>query len=266
MGARAVGQFPTGKGWAYESKWDGFRCLVFRNVQGIYLQSKARKSLNSGFPDIVTAFAAVNAERFVLDGELAIPCTSGFSFDALLNRLWVGAARLALEVRDRPAIFVPFDMLADTKSLANSPFELRRQALERFFQISVSPGSPIYLSNSTEDPNTVEGWIGHIGRQLDGIIAKRTDAPYLHGDDRSIVKVKNYRSCDCVIGGFRDHSIGSRRNQFLLGLYDPKGRLHYVGSTDVEQKQKREAGQLKARKTTPFLRPSTGSAFNFIVD
>src|SRR6516225_9086532 len=171
-----------------------------------------------------------------------MPTENGFSFDGLVNRLRIGSARLALEVRDSPAIYIVFDMLANSENLLGSPFRLRRKTLERFFENSVSRSSPLYLSASTEDLREVERWVGHIGQQLDGIIAKRAYAAYRPGDDHSTVKIKNYRSADCVIGGFRDHSIGSAQNELLLGLYDQKGRLQYVSSVGIDAKQKQQVG------------------------
>jgi ATP-dependent DNA ligase len=216
------------------------------------LQSRTGKSLTSGFPEIVAAFRALSPKRFVLDGELALPTENGFSFDGLVNRLRIGSARLALEVRDSPAIYIVLDMLANSENLLGSPFQLRRKTLEQFFENSVPGSPPLYLSASTEDLREVEKWVGHIGQQLDGIIAKRADAPYRPGDDHSTVKIKNYRSADCVVGGFRDHSIGSARNELLLGLYDQNGHLQYVSSVSIDAKQKRKVGVLRPKKTTTF--------------
>jgi ATP-dependent DNA ligase len=252
MKARAVKSFPIGKEWMYEPKWDGFRCLIFRDEENIFLQSRTGKSLTSAFPEIVAAFRALSPKRFVLDGELAMPTENSFSLDGLVNRLRIGSARLALEARDSPAMYIAFDMLANSENLLGSPFRLRRKTLERFFENSVPRSSSLYLSASTEDLREVEKWVGHIGHQLDGIIGKRADAPYRPGDDHSTVKIKNYRSADCVIGGFRDHSIGSARNELLLGLYDQKGHLQYVSSVGIDAKQKQQVGMLKPKKTTTF--------------
>jgi ATP-dependent DNA ligase len=125
MKARAVKSFPIGKDWMYEPKWDGFRCLVFRDEEKVFFQSRTGKSLASAFPEIVAAFQTLSPKRFVLDGELALPTEDGFSFDGLVNRLRIGSARLALEVRDSPA---------NSENLLGSPFRLRRKALERFFK------------------------------------------------------------------------------------------------------------------------------------
>ena len=143
-------------------------------------------------------------------------------------------------------------MLANSENLLGSPFRLRRKTLERFFESSVPRSSSLYLSASTEDLREVEKWVGHIGQQLDGIMAKRADAPYRPGDDHSTVKIKNYRSADCVIGGFRDHSIGSAQNELLLGLYDQKGHLQYVSSVGIDAKQKQQVGNLRSKKLSSF--------------
>ena len=183
------------QGMDVRAEWDGFRCLVFRNEENIFLQSNVGKSLTSGFPEIVAAFRDLSPKRFVLDGELAMPTANGFSFDGLVHRLRIGSARLALEVRDSPAIYIAFDMLANSENLLGSPFRLRRKTLERFFENSVPRSSPLYLSASTEDLREVEKWVGHIGQQLDGIIAKRADAPYRPGDDHSTVKIPRKARC-----------------------------------------------------------------------
>ena len=137
MKARAVKSFPIGKEWMYEPKWDGFRCLVFRDNETIFLQSRTGKSLTSGFPEIVAAVRALSPKRFVLDGELALPTKDGFSFDGLVNRLRIGSARLALEVKDSPAIYVVFDMLANSENLLGSPFRARRNSTV------LSPSAPM---------------------------------------------------------------------------------------------------------------------------
>ena len=198
--------------------------------------------------------AADRSYSFVLDGELAIPSSKGFSFDLLVNRLRLrtNSERFRRELAETPAIYIVFDMLAGRESLLEQPFCKRRAALQRFFRTAKPPSPPIYLSASTGDLKTVETWITHIGQELDGIVAKRTDAPYRPGDDRAAVKIKNYRTIDCVIGGFRDRSIGSTHDELLLGLYDGAGRLHYVGSVDITAAEKTAIGKLTPRKTTPF--------------
>jgi ATP-dependent DNA ligase len=252
--ARLAKTFPVGPEWVYEPKWDGFRCLLFRHGDPVHLQSRSLKDLTRGFPEIVSAVQTVPLDSFVLDGELAIPSPNGFSFDLLVNRLRLGtkSERFRREVAETPAIYIVFDMLAGRENLLEEPFRKRRAALQQFFRTAKPPSPPIYLSASTNDLKTVEDWIAHIGQELDGIVAKRADAPYRPGDDRAAVKIKNYRTIDCVVGGFRDRSIGSTHDELLLGLYDGAGRLHYVGSVDITAAQKIAIGKLSPRKTTPF--------------
>jgi ATP-dependent DNA ligase len=252
--ARLAKTFPVGPTWVYEPKWDGFRCLLFRHGDHVHLQSRSLKDLTRGFPEIVSAAQRLHPDSFVLDGELAIPSPNGFSFDLLVDRLRLrtNSERFGRKLAETPAIYIVFDMLAGRESLLEQPFRKRRAALQRFFRTAKPPSPPIYLSASTRDLKTVEDWIAHIRQELDGIIAKRTDAPYRPGDDRAAVKIKNYRSADCVIGGFRDRSIGSTHDELLLGLYDRAGRLHYVGSVDITTAQKTAMGKLTPRKSTPF--------------
>jgi len=239
--------------WVYEPKWDGFRCVLFRHGADVHLQSRALKDRTRGFPEILAAARTANEDSFVLDGELAIPSPTGFSFDFLVNRLRLrpNSERFRRELAETPAIYIVFDMLAGRENLLEQPFRKRRAALQRFFRTAKPPSPPIYLSAGTSDLKTVEDWITHIGQELDGIIAKRADAPYRPGDDRAAVKIKNYRAIDCVLGGFRDRSIGTH-DELLLGLYDGAGRLHYVGSVDITAAEKTAIGKLTPRKTTPF--------------
>jgi hypothetical protein len=155
MKARAVKSFPIGKGWIYEPKWDGFRCLIFRDEENIFLQSRTGKSLTSGFPEIVAAFRALSPKRFVLEGELAMPTENGFSFDGLVNRLRIGSARLALDARDSPAIYIAFDLLANFENLLGSPFRLRRWP--GYFEILRNP-RPIFSGGSSRQSHPSGSW------------------------------------------------------------------------------------------------------------
>lgn len=253
--ARLAKTFPVGPEWVYEPKWDGFRCLLFRHGDQVHLQSRSLKDLTRGFPEIVSAAQRTDPDSFVLDGELAIPSPNGFSFDLLVDRLRLrpNSERFRRELAESPAIYIVFDMLAGRESLLEQPFRKRRAALQRFFRTVKPPSPPIYLAASTSDLKKVEDWIAHIGQELDGIVAKRADAPYRPGDDRAAVKIKNYRTIDCVVGGYRDRSIGSTRDELLLGLYDGASRLHYVGSVAMTAEEKRGIGKLLLRKKTPFF-------------
>jgi ATP-dependent DNA ligase len=168
--------------------------------------------------------------------------------------LRVTGDRFKPEVRSTPDVYIVFDMLADESSLLHRLFRERRLALGQFFRAAKPTSPPSFLSASTADLKTVEAWIRHIGQQLDGIVAKRVDAPY-PGDDRSIVKIKNYRSADCVIGGFRDRSIASTHDEVLLGLYDRDGRLNCVDSVGITEEQRR-GWETPATKRDAVLRAS----------
>ncbi|MBV9671282.1 MAG: ATP-dependent DNA ligase [Verrucomicrobia bacterium] len=202
---------------------------------------------------------------FVLDGELAIPTDSGFSFDALVTRLRVRPKRLVQDVTKSPAIFIAYDMLGNAQeSLMESPCTRTRAALRKLFDSSELQSSPLYLSASTDYLHQVEQWVGHINRHLDGIVAKCADAPYRPGDKQTNLKLKNYHSVDCVIGGYRDHEIGSAHNEILLGLFDSKSQLQYVGSAEIDLRQKKQVGKLELVKATPFhgRQPGEKSHFN----
>jgi ATP-dependent DNA ligase len=232
MEALLVDEIPTGQRWQYEPKWDGFRCLVFRDRKEVYLQSKAGQPLARYFPELVDAALALKAERFVLDGEIAIPIQGRLSFDDLLMRIHPAASRIQRLSKETPAIFVAFDLLVDTngKALANETIERRRPALEQFASKFFPHHRQIRLSPASPDLAVAQKWFNTVGTDLDGIIAKRTDVPYIPGERTGMQKAKRVRTADCVIGGFRYGSkaktlVGS----LLLGLYDDDGALHHVG-------------------------------------
>jgi ATP-dependent DNA ligase len=235
MEARSVDEIPAGDGWQYEPKWDGFRCLAFRNGKGIYLQSKAGQPLARYFPDVVESLGKVTAKQFLLDGELAIPVNGRLSFDELQLRLHPAASRVRKLAAAHPAIFIIFDLLAgaDGKSLLNLPLHERRERLVEFAGKFFPNEKQIRLSPATTKLETARRWFDEAGGDLDGIIAKRLDCPYAAGERTAMVKVKQIRTVDCVIGGFRyaskSHLIGS----LLLGLYDDAGLLHHVGFTSA---------------------------------
>ena len=233
MEALPVETIPTGPDWQYEPKWDGFRCLAFRDGDDVRLWSKAGRPLNRYFPEMVAALGALDASAFVLDGELAVPADGGFSFDALLQRIHPAASRVKRLAGETPAIFIAFDLLAgaDGRSLMASPLQARRQQLDGFAQ-RYFPGHPsIRLSPATQSLARAAKWLKQAGPALDGIIAKRSDAAYRPGERTAMQKIKNYRSADCVVGGFRYGADGKAVGSLLLGLYDDEGLLHHVGFT-----------------------------------
>jgi ATP-dependent DNA ligase len=232
MEARAVEAIPQGPGWQYEPKWDGFRCLVFRDGEDIVLQSKSGKPLTRYFPELVVAMRALQPRRFVLDGEIVVPEGDAFSFDALLQRIHPAKSRIEKLARETPALLIAFDLLSDARGtvLIDKPLRERRRRLEVFARHFAKRGD-IRLSPATNQLRRAEVWLQEGGATLDGIVAKQSDAPYAAGTRDAMVKVKNYRSADCVVGGFR-YGTGSRRvGSLLLGLYNDDGLLHHVGFT-----------------------------------
>jgi ATP-dependent DNA ligase len=243
METRSVDEIPIGDGWQYEPKWDGFRCLAFREGAKIFLQSKAGQPLGRYFPDIVEAVSKLKAKKFVLDGELVIPIRSSFSFDELQLRLHPAASRVHKLATAHPAMFIVFDLLVDEKgkSLVPQPPRIRRGALEKFARVNLKPKTSIRLSPATTDLKIAKKWFDKVGGNLDGIVAKQIDAPYASGERTAAVKVKQIRSADCVIGGFR-YATGARvLGSLLLGLYGDDGLLHHVGFTSAFKASDRRA-------------------------
>ncbi|HZO94749.1 MAG TPA: ATP-dependent DNA ligase [Candidatus Baltobacteraceae bacterium] len=229
MEMRAVAEVPDGPQWQYEPKWDGFRCLAFRDGREVTLQSKAGQPLGRYFPEIVAALERLRAKRFVLDGELVVPLAGALSFDALQQRIHPAASRVAMLAKKTPAWYLAFDLLdEDGVDIVDLPLSERRARLERF--ASAFDGETLRLSPATRERSVVDGWFARVGGALDGVIAKRADLPYASGTRDAAVKVKRARTADCVVGGYRlakgsTTQIGS----LLLGLYDDDGRLDYIG-------------------------------------
>lgn len=233
MEARLVDELPTGPEWQYEPKWDGFRCLAFRDGDRVDLMSKAGKPLARYFPDLMETLKGVKAKRFVLDGEIVIPHDGSLSFDELLLRIHPAKSRVDLLSRDSPATLIVFDLLVDAKgkSLVKETLAERREALEAFHAATVPKTLRIRLSPATTKMVTVKKWFRSVGGGLDGVIAKRLDVPYLAGTRDGMQKMKNMRTAECVVGGFRYASKGKVLGSLLLGLYDEGGLLHHVGFT-----------------------------------
>jgi ATP-dependent DNA ligase len=227
MEAKLAKTIPIGPEWEYEPKWDGFRCLAFRDGDEVELQSKSGQPLTRYFPEMVAALHALRARHFVLDGELTVS-----SFDDLLQRIHPAASRVQRLSREHPANFVLFDFLVDTKgvSLINLSQRQRRARLEAFHSRYLEDGKSFRLSPATQDLSLAKRWLKANEGQFDGIVAKRIDQPYISGE-RAMVKVKNIRTVDCVVGGFRYATDKSVVGSLLLGLYDKKGLLNHVGFT-----------------------------------
>jgi len=233
MEAASVAAIPVGPQWQYEPKWDGFRCLVFRDGDKVELQSKSGQSLTRYFPEIVEAVRNVGAKAFVLDGEIVVPQGGAFSFDALLQRIHPAASRVRRLASETPALLIVFDLLAaeNGKSITDCPLVERRRKLEQFAGKRLRGHDGIRLSPATVKLADAKRWLKSVGAALDGIIAKRRDLPYRAGDRSGMQKIKNYRSADCVVGGFRYNEGKAVVGSLLLGLYDDAGRLNHVGFT-----------------------------------
>ena len=220
---------PTGPGWQYEPKWDGFRCIAVRSGSEVELWSKSGKPLGRYFPEVAAMIRRLKTRDFVLDGELLIVTGGAVSFDALQLRLHPAESRVRKLAAETPAMFMVFDCLALRKKLVGSrPLAGRRALLEEI--IAKESEASLQLSPATQDRNTALGWLDRTGGALDGVIAKRLDMPYRPGE-RVMVKVKQRRTADCVVGGFRYGSKTREVGSLLLGLYDQNGLLNHVGFT-----------------------------------
>ena len=238
MEARLVAEIPRGPGWQYEPKWDGFRCLAFRDGDEVALMSKSGKPLARYFPEVAALLRDCGEDRFVVDGELILPLGDSLSFAALQARLHPAASRIARLSRETPAKLMLFDCLqSGTKPLLDRSLDQRRAELEEFMA-AVPPG--VRLSPLTYDPDTPEDWLARSGGALDGIVAKRRDEPYRPGE-RAMAKRKLRRTADCVLGGFRYDRAGNTVASLLLGLYDEAGLLHHVGFTSALSAAERRA-------------------------
>jgi ATP-dependent DNA ligase len=233
MEAKLVAQLPTGGEWHYEPKFDGFRCLAFKDDGEVDLRSKSGQPFNRYFPEVAAALAALPARRFVLDGELVVPAGDALSFDELLMRIHPAESRVAKLAREHPALFVVFDLLVDEKgkALVAEPLDQRRAALERFVERDTGADSRVRLAPRALERGDADEWLESLGTGLDGIMAKRRDLPYQSGERNGMQKFKRMRSADCVVGGFRYAAKAPVVGSLLLGLYDDAGLLHHVGFT-----------------------------------
>jgi len=240
MEAEQVDDIPVGNDWQYEPKWDGFRCLIFRRDDEIFLQSKAGQPLGRYFPEIVSAVQSLKPKWWVLDGELAVPARSSFSFDQLLQRVHPAASRVAKLAKETPAIYIAFDLLMASKKaiLRDSPISERRRQLEQFAS-NFKTTDRLCLSPVTLQIEQVKAWLKETGNNLDGVVCKQRHSPYVSGVSPAFQKVKNYRSIDCVVGGFRYTADGKGVASLLLGLYDDAGKLNHVGFTSGLKQEER---------------------------
>ncbi|HLV86851.1 MAG TPA: ATP-dependent DNA ligase [Candidatus Sulfotelmatobacter sp.] len=229
MLAKRVEELPAGDNWIFEPKWDGFRALVFRDGDEVFIQSRDEKPLNRYFPELLDPLRSALPARCVLDGEIVIVKDNELEFDLLQLRLHPAASRVNLLSRQMPASFVFFDLVAlGDRDLRAEPFEARRRELE---SLLASVSAPIHLTPATRDRTLAADWFRRFeGAGLDGVIAKDISGTY-QADKRVMLKVKHERECDCVVAGFRWHKKGERTlvGSLLLGLFDDAGALQHVG-------------------------------------
>src|SRR5688572_15263099 len=239
MEALLAAELPDGDGWQYEPKWDGFRCLASRDGGTVELTSKSGKPLGRYFPEVVSMLETLKEKHFLLDGELIIPLGDVLSFESLQLRLHPAESRIRKLSQETPAEFMLFDLLSLAgRSLAGEPLSYRRQALGRFHAKQRAPG--LLLSPATDERVTAVSWLERSGGALDGVIAKRLDLEYRPGE-RAMIKVKQQRTADCVVGGFRYAEKKREVGSLLLGLYDEGGLLHHVGFTSALKAEDRPA-------------------------
>lgn len=229
MLAKRVGELPSGDSWIFEPKWDGFRALVFRDGDEIFLQSRDGKPLDRYFPELATELKAQLPQRCVLDGEIVIASEAGLDFDALQLRLHPAASRVTKLAAAMPSSVVFFDVLAEgERDLTQVPFAERRVILERML---ASAQPPVHITPATADRAVAADWFSRFeGAGLDGVMAKGVSGIY-EPNKRAMLKVKHERECDCVVAGFRWHkgAEGTAVGSLLLGLFDDAGALHHVG-------------------------------------
>ncbi|RBY75377.1 ATP-dependent DNA ligase [Blastococcus sp. TF02-09] len=238
MLAKAATKLPTGDGLLYEPKWDGFRCIVFRDGDEVELGSRNERPLTRYFPEVVEAVKQHLPERCVVDGEIVVPAGDRLHFEALLQRIHPAESRVKLLAEQTPASFVAFDLLAlGDESLVDRPFGERRELLQTAL---AGTRPPVYLTAITEDADTAQRWFETFeGAGLDGVVAKSPELPY-GPDQRLMTKVKHVRTADCVVAGFRWHKSGPIVGSLLLGLYDDGGLQHIGVAASFPMKRRAE--------------------------
>jgi ATP-dependent DNA ligase len=251
MLAKLARELPQADCLVYEPKWDGFRCIVFRDGDEVELGSRNERPLTRYFPELIEPLCQALPKRAVVDGEIVIAGKRGLDFDALLQRIHPAASRVEMLAETTPASFVAFDLLAlADRDLRPAPFSERRAKLEKALGRA---RPPVHLTPATTDAEVARDWFSRFeGAGLDGVVAKRVDQPYRE-DERVMMKVKHERTADCVVAGFRWHKSGPIVGSLLLGLFDDDGVLHHVGVTaSFTMARRREL----VDEVEPYRRPS----------
>ncbi|WP_330256366.1 ATP-dependent DNA ligase [Nocardia sp. NBC_00565] len=245
MLAKTAPSVPREPGLSYEPKWDGFRCVVFRDGDEVELGSRNDRPLTRYFPEVAELLKAALPNKCVVDGEIVVVTDEGLDFDTLQNRLHPAASRVNKLAKETPASFVAFDLLAlSDKDLTGEPFAERRRLLETILDTELAR---VHLTPITQDPDVAEDWFTRFeGAGFDGVMVKADDLSYLQ-DKRVMLKVKHERTADCVVAGFRWHKDGEGVGSLLLGLFDDEGNMHHVGvaSSFTAAKRKSLVDELK---------------------
>jgi ATP-dependent DNA ligase len=248
MLAKRVGELPTEGDWLFEPKWDGFRTLIFRDGDEVFIQSRDEKPLNRYFPELIGPLQSELPARCVLDGEIVIVKNAALDFDSLQLRLHPAASRAKRLSQEIPASVVFFDLLSEgNRDLRSEPFQNRRRELESLLS---SAAAPIHLTPATHESSVASDWFRRFeGAGLDGVMAKPLSGTY-EPNKRVMLKVKHERDCDCVVAGFRWYKKGERTEigSLLLGLYDDAGVMQHVGVCASFSNEKR-------RELVEFLTP-----------
>ncbi len=241
MLAKSTSAIPTGDGWLYEPKWDGFRVLVFRDGDDLYLQSRSLKPMLRYFPELEAPCKTMLPDRCVVDGELIIARGDRLSFDTLQMRLHPAKSRIDKLAAESPAQLVLWDLLAvGDEDLTETPFGDRRLRLQRLLD---GAAPPLHLTPITHDPAVAQDWFERFeGAGFDGVIAKRAESTYQPGK-RAMAKIKHERTADCVLAGFRWHKNGPGEllGSMILGLWSDDGRLQQIGVAASFTAAKRKA-------------------------
>jgi len=241
MEAQSASDLPAGSEWHYEPKWDGFRCLAFRDNDKVELLSKSQKPLTRYFPELVAQLKSLATKKFVLGGEIVIPVDGKLSFDDLLMRIHPAESRIRKLSEATPSVFIVFDLLVDEqgKPLIGLPLRDRRRKLESFAKKYFKKNGLIRVSPMTRELALARKWF-HMGVGLDGIVAKRDDLSYQSGKRTGMQKIKKQRTADCVVGGFRYLEKKKLVGSLLLGLYNDQGLLDHVGFTSSIRNEDRQ--------------------------
>jgi ATP-dependent DNA ligase len=232
--AKSAKELPDGDGWVYEPKWDGFRTIVFRDGDDVYLQSRNGKPMNRYFPEVVESIRRMDSDRLVMDGEIIVVVDGVQEFDLLGQRIHPAESRVRMLSEQWPAAYVAFDLLAEgDEVLMEEPFGRRRERL------LAAVGDPIEITPATDDRSGAAGaWLTG---SSEGVMAKKTDCAYMPGDRSPMMKIKRIRTADLVVVAFRFGKEEGTLGSLILGAYDEDGDLHVVGHTSgFTAKQKRE--------------------------